>query len=198
MADTEKERKLNHGIKVTQQGVDVKESDINEVKKSKSDSKRRILPHLLYAIALPYFYGAKTQIERYKHAAVNLKQYPVNATQTCLHEVSCLFEDLATVTKYAEMCGHSHDLHPLWLDVRNHIRHDIREEFDNETDARKNARAKRLGLNPKLQISIGFEPELIKVGGTVIEISTIEDYLAWAESVIGDVLADAQEKGWIS
>ena len=198
MSSTARERKLNHGIKITQQGVDVKEFDINEVKKPKSDSKRRILPHLLYAIALPYFYGAKTQIERYKHAAVNLKPYPVNATQTCLHEVSCLFEDLATVTKYAEMCGHSHNLHPLWLDVRNHIRHDIREEFDNETDARKNARAKRLGLNPNLQISIGFEPELIKVGGTAIEISAIEDYLAWAEGIIGDVLAEAQEKGWIS
>lgn len=198
MTNVGKERKLNHGIKVTQQGIDVKESEIDEVKKPKSDSKRRILPHLLYAIALPYFYGAKTQIERYEHAAVALKQYPINATQTCLHEVSCLFEDLATVTKYAEMCGHSHDLHPLWLDVRNHIRHDIREEFDNKTDARKNARAKRLGLNPKLQISIGFESGLIKIGGTVIEIDMIEDYLSWAEGVIGGVLAEAQEKGWIS
>jgi hypothetical protein len=151
----------------------------------------------LYGIALPYFFGAKTQIERYKQAASTLKESPVSGVQICLHEVSCLFEDLATVSKYAEMCGHSHKLHSLWLDVRNHIRHDIREEFDNESNARKNARAKRLDLNDKLQISISFKPEEIKVGGTVIAINTIENYLSWAENIIGDVLKEAQDKGWI-
>lgn len=188
---------MDHGIKITQQGVDVKQADLENVKKPKTDAKKRILPHLLYALALPYFYGARTQIERYETAAATLKEKPVTSVQACLHEISCLFEDLVTVSKYAEMCGHKHELHKLWLDVRNHIRHDVREEFDNESDARKNARAKRLGLNEKLQTSIGFEPEAIKVGSTRIEVGTIKEYLDWAENIIGGVLKEAQDKGWI-
>lgn len=190
-------RKINHGIKIAQQGIDISQAELGKMKKPKSTTKKRVLPHLLYALALPYFFGARTQVERYQVAAAALEEKPVTSVQTCLHEVSCLFEDLATVSKYAEMCGHKHKLHSLWLDIRNHIRHDVREEFDNESDKRKNARAQRLGLNDKLQISIGFEPETIKVGGIRIEINTVDEYLDWAENAVGGVLKEAQDKGWI-
>lgn len=188
---------MNHGVKVSHQGEDISNAENAESGKAKVDSKKRKLPHLLYALALPYVFGAKTQIDRYKTEAATLKEHPVTSVQVCLHEVSCLFEDLSTVGKYAEMCGHTHELHKLWLDVRNHIRHDVREELDNETDARKNARAKRLGLNPKLQTSIGFDVDAINVGSTNIKLDTVEEYLGWAGGVIGGVLADAQAKGWI-
>jgi len=187
----------SHGVKISQQGVDIKNANLKDVQKAETNDGKRFLPHLLYAMALPYFFGARTQILRYQTAASTLKQQPVTSVQTCLHEVSCLFEDLATVSKYAEMCGHTHELHSLWLDVRNHIRHDVREELDNESDKRKNERAKRLGLNEKLQTSISFTPEAITVGGTQIAITTVNDYLSWAENVIGGVLKEAQEKGWI-
>lgn len=193
----DKEQKASHGIKISQQNVDIKDADLKDIQKPASKTRKQFLPHLLYAMALPYFFGARTQVERYKTASSTLKQQPVKSVQTCLHEVSCLFEDLATVSKYAEMCGQTHELHSLWLDVRNHIRHDVREEFDNELDKRKNERAKRLGLNEKLQTSIGFVPETITVGGTQIAITTINDYLSWAENVIGGVLKEAEEKGWI-
>lgn len=188
---------MNYGIKVSQQGEDIKNAETDNANKLKTDPKSRTLPHILYSLALPYLFGAKTQVDRYKAEAATLKEHPVTSVQVCLHEVSCLFEDLSTVGKYAEMCGHTHELHNLWLDVRNHIRHDVREELDIETDARKNARANRLGLNPKLQTSIGFDVDAINIGSKNIKLSTIEEYLGWADGIIGDVLAEAQTKGWI-
>ena len=115
----------------------------------------------------------------------------------CIHEISTLFEDLCTVSKYAEKCGNTNDLHKLWIDVRNHIRHDIREELDKEDDKRKNDRSIRLKLNQKLQTSIGFSPELIKVGEIEIEISQISSYLDWADKQISDVLNKAKKAGQI-
>ena len=115
----------------------------------------------------------------------------------CLHEASTLFEDLCTVGKYIEKCGEKHKLHKLWFDVRNHIRHDIREEFDNKTSLRKSSRAKRLKLNPKLQTDIRFDPKFIKIGGVTITIDQINDYLDWADKIISDVLSEAKKKGYI-
>ena len=99
--------------------------------------------------------------------------------------------------KYAEKCGNKNELHQLWFDVRNHIRHDVREEYDNETDSRKNKRAERLKLNPKLQTNIGFTIDSIKIGGTIVEIGQIKTYLDWAENIIVDILNDAKKRGYI-
>lgn len=167
---------------------------------SERDNKPRknsVLPHLVYALALTYLLGAKTQVKRYQIAASALKKKPVNSIYQCLHEASTLFEDLDAIGKYAEKCGSKNDLHQLWLDVRNHIRHDVREEFDKESSYRKNKRGERLKLNPKLQVDIGFTIETIKVGGTVIEISQINTYLQWAENLIMGTLNDAKRKGYI-
>lgn len=185
---------MDHGIKVSKQGVNVTDIDGKRAKKS---TRKKSLPHLLYALALPYLFGAKKQVKRYQIEASTLKERPVNSVYGCLHEVSTLFEDLCTVGKYAEKCGNENELHQLWFDVRNHIRHDIREEFDNENDSRKNKRAKRLKLNPKLQTNISFSIEFIKVGGVVIKIKQINAYLAWAENIMIDILNDAKKKGYI-
>ena len=69
--------------------------------------------------------------------------------------------------------------------------------MDKEDDKRKNQREDRLKLNPKLQMSIGFSPELIKVGETEIEISQISSYLDWADKKISEVLNKAREAGQI-
>ena len=164
------------------------------------DNKPRnnsVLPHILYALALPYLLGAKIQVKRYQLAASSLEKRPVNGVYDCLHEASSLFEDLNTIGKYAEKCGSKNDLHQLWLDVRNHIRHDIREEYDNESSSLKNKRAERLKLDSKLQTNIGFTIEAIKIGGTVIEISQISDYLQWAENLIESILNNAKDAGQI-
>jgi hypothetical protein len=122
---------MDQGIKVSKQGYNV--TDTNS-KRDNSPRNNSVLPHLLYALALPYLIGAKTQVKRYQIAASYLNERPVNGVYECLHEASTLFEDLNTIGKYAEKCGSENELHQLWLDVRNHIRHDIREEYDNESD----------------------------------------------------------------
>lgn len=146
---------------------------------------------------MPYLIGAKTQVKRYQTAASYLNERPVNGVYECLHEASTLFEDLNTIGKYAEKCGSENELHQLWLDVRNHIRHDIREEYDNESDLRKNKRVERLKLDSKLQTSIGFTTDSIKIGGIEIKIDQINTYLKWADNIIVGILDNAKKQGFI-
>lgn len=184
-------------LKIAKKGFSVTNMDINK-KKTSNDSKKK-MPHLLTAVALTYFYGSKTQLKRYQIAVSNLdKDNAVNGTYVCLHEISSLFEDVNTVAKYMEECGYKNDLHQLWLDIRNHIRHDVREEFDNNDDSRKEQRALRLKLDPKLQMDISFEVSVIHIGGTDIKISQIEEYLKWSEDIMGKILVDAQNLGYIN
>lgn len=184
-------------LKVAKKGFSVTNVDINKNKAGNNSKKK--MPHLLTVVALTYFYGAKTQLKRYQFAASNLnKDNAVNGIYICLHEISSLFEDVNTVAKYMEECGYKNDLHQLWLDVRNHIRHDVREEFDNDGDLRKEQRAIRLRLDPKLQMDISFEVDIIHIGSTDIKISQIEEYLKWAEDIMGKILVDAQNLGYIN
>lgn len=185
---------MAHVIKVSKQGYNVMDTNVT---RSRQPKNKPALPHLLYALALPYLLGAKTQVKRYQTAASTLQARPVLGVYECLHEASTLFEDLNTVGKYAEKCGSSNEMHQLWLDVRNHIRHDIREEYDNEISSQKNKRAKRLNLNPKLQASLEFDPQSIKLGETVITMEQINLYLRWAEDIITKVLNEAKKKGHI-
>jgi hypothetical protein len=187
-------RKMNHGVKISHKGFNV--TDLDKERSAKSISKT-VLPHLLSGLALPYLLGAKTQVERYVFAASQLEAKPTMATMGCLHEASTLFEDLNTVVIYMRKSGKDHKDHQLWMDIRNHIRHAVREEFDKEDDSVNNERAKKLNLDPKLQISIGFDTDAIKVGGTLVELSEVNKYLAWAEGVIADILAKASEDGSI-
>lgn len=184
---------MNYGIKVSKQGYDV----LNNDSERKKPSRKPLLPHIQYALALTYLFGAKKQVERYQMATLKLEANPALGVYDCLHEVSTLFEDLSTVSKYTEKCGHKNDLHKLWFDIRNHIRHDVREEFDKEDSQWKNGRAKRLNLNPRLQTSIGFDIDAIKVGGITVEINQIKEYLEWAENIVNKVFRDAREKGYL-
>jgi len=185
---------MDHGVKISHKGFSV--TDLNKERSAKAISKTN-LPHLLSGLALPYLLGAKTQVERYVFVASQLKTQPSIATMGCMHEASTLFEDLNTVVIYMRKCGKDHKNHQLWVDIRNHIRHAVREEFDKEDDLVKNERAQRLSLDPKLQISIGFDTDAIKVGGTLIELWEVNKYLVWAEGVIADILAKASEDGFI-
>lgn len=172
----------------------------NVLDPSLARSKKRSMstpPHLLYAVALTYLLGAKKQVIRYQEASKTLKERPVLGVYDCLHEFSTLLEDLSAVGKYIEKCGSTNKLHQLWFDVRNHIRHDIREEFDKESDSRKNERAKRLKLDPRLQTDIGFDINSVRIGRIYIKISEINSYLDWADKNISNVLDRAKRNGYI-
>lgn len=81
--------------------------------------------------------------------------------------------------------------------MRHHIRHDFREEFDNEENERKNDRAKRLKLDPRLQVDISCKLTYIKVGGIIITIKEINDYLKWVEEFNDKILKEARENGFL-
>ncbi len=187
-------RKMDFGVKVSHRGFGVINLDREQ---SKQTPSIEALPNLLSSLALPYLNGAKKQVGRYQRAASTLPLQPVISTMECLHEASTLFEDLNTVVVYMEKCRKNHKQHQLWKDIRNHIRHAVREDYDKENDNVKNNRAKRLCLDPKLQISIGFDKDAIKVGETVVEITDVESYLTWAEGIIAEILSKAKKNGFI-
>ena len=184
---------MNYGIKVSK-----KEFDVKTGKKGKSPStgKRTDIHHMLLALAIPYLKGARLQIKRYQEASSRLKNDSINATNDCLHESSCLFEDLGAIVNYTKLCGEQHSLDEMWIDIRNHIRHDIRENFDVD-DKRKKARIKNLGIDSHLQTSIGFDHDSIKVGNTIVELDTISKYLDWATGIINSAIDEAWKKGRI-
>ncbi len=184
---------MKHVIRISKRGFNVLDID---GKPKEGTSDKAILPHMLQILAWPYILGAKKQVRRYS-LAIALNKNAVEVTNECLHEISTLFEDLCTIGKYAEKCGQKHKMHQLFLDVRNHIRHDFREEFDVDTKSYKNARRERLKLDPRLQTDISFEVNSIKVGGIRIEIDEINTYLAWVEQIMTTIMNKAKEKSYV-
>ncbi|MFZ2975299.1 MAG: hypothetical protein WA055_01545 [Candidatus Moraniibacteriota bacterium] len=185
-------RKMSYGIKVSYPGFSA--TDL-EKERSQKKSSVEALPNLLSSLALPYLFGAKKQINRYKTSTSLLSTRPILSTMECLHEASTLFEDLNTVAMYANKCNQHHEYHRLFRDICNHIRHTVREDFDIEDKSVKNEAAKRLGLDSRLQINIGFDMDSIKVGEKVIKLVDIKAYLDWAEGVFTEIINRAKRDG---
>ncbi len=184
---------MSYVFKVSKTGCDVNDEN---VKPSDDQKKTKETIHMLYLLASPYLLGAKLQLIRYREEARKLnKQRAAIGIMACLHESSCLFEDIVTVLTYLRKCGLSHRMDLLLIDIRNHIRHDIRDNFDEEEDGRKKPRLKRLGIKANLQTDLEFSFEFIKVGNKIIYLKDIDSYIAWAESNINKVLIDARERG---
>lgn len=144
-------------------------------------------PHLIVGLCKPFIDGARLQVERLLAAQQMLKHDPLNAVYRCHHETSNLFEDLATIVQYLNLCAINMKDDQLYKDVRDLIRHDVREEFDND-EKRKRERAERLGMNPKLQFGISYDIGDIKVGGTTILLKDISNYINLAEQTVNALL----------
>ncbi len=186
-------KKSRYGIKISHKNFDVK--NLNRARSQKPVKKLALL-NLLSSIALPYLLGAKKQVKRYKETACYLDSQPAIASMSCLHEASNLFEDLNTVSIYMKKCNKDHRLRSLWNDIRNYIRHAVREEFNKEKKTIKNARSQRLGLDPRLQIDIEFDTSFIKIGKRKILITEINSYLTWAEETIANFLSAGEKEGY--
>lgn len=179
-------------LKIAKQGCDIDGVRKEVVAEVKETPRYKYLPFILL-----FLNGAKKQLERY----IETSQHNENSGMflECLHETSTLFEDLNTLGKYIDKCIDSQDLqemkekHYLWLNIRNHIRHDIREGFDREMDARKNTRAKELGLDPQLQMDIKLRVDFIQIGTTIVTIKEISDYLDWATDFNKTLLPECAE-----
>jgi hypothetical protein len=179
-------------IKVSKSGYNV------DGKVGKPALSKRPDAHILLSLAIPYLMGAHITLERYKQAASSLRDTPVKAVQMCLYEASTLFENLSTITKYVRMCGENNRYHNTWTDIRNHIRHDYREEFDKEDRKWKNTRSEKLGLDKALQTDISFSEESIKVGKVTITTKDVQDYIFWASKLFNKTMDEARAKGYIS
>ena len=185
-------------LKISKKGYDVRDKN----KKPTEDSKKSIkAPYMLHFLAYPYLLGAKLQLRRYRQEAQRLrKEKAITTIIACLHESSCLFEDIATVLVYLRDCGVSHRMNPLLMNIRNHIRHDIRDNLDKGNHAFKESMEKRLddfGIEENLQTEIEFSLEFIRIGNKIIYLKDIDNYLAWAEKHISDMLTKAREEGFL-
>ncbi len=182
-------------FKVSKAGYDVRDEG---VKPSKKQEKKRETVHMLHFLAYPYLRGAKLQLVRYREEASKLnRQNAPNGIIACLHESSCLFEDIVTVLKYLEECEISHKMNHLLKNIRNHIRHDIRDNFDKESCSFKKARLKKLGIKATLQTEMEFSSEFIRVGDKTVYLKEIDSYIAWAERNINKVLINARKRGFL-
>lgn len=184
---------MSFGIKAAKKGYSV----LDKIKSKSIDFSKSTPNHIHYGLALPYLNGAYLQLERFHNVILESKIDAPNIVISCLHEVSTLFEDLSTVAIYVKMAGQDNNLHKMIIDIRNHIRHDIRENFEQEDENRSICRAKRLKIDPTLLTSINFEVDTITVGETVIKILIIKNYLDWAKVIIQESLDDAKDKGYI-
>lgn len=155
--------------------------------KSKKTKPFLTNPHLAAGLVKPFAVGARLQVRRLLSAQQTLEHDPITAVSECYHETSNLFEDLATVVHYLNACGVEGAQDQLFRDVRDHIRHDIREEFDNN-EKRKEGRAERLKMNSKLQSQISFDVGLIRVGAIEIKLVDITSYLNLADMAISSLL----------
>lgn len=183
---------MAYGIKVYKKDLD----SITNQKKLSSRKYNLVNAHVLLTLALPYLRGARIELKRYRYAVSQLDEDSINASNNCLHEISCLFEDLGSIAYYTNLCGENHSSSQLYIDIRNHIRHDVRENFDTD-DGRKNKRAKTLCIPKKYQTLISFDSNSIKIGGTLVMLDSISDYLDWATEVINTAIAEAWKKGKI-
>lgn len=134
-------------------------------------------------MARPFVEGAKAQLKRYIEAQAYCKHDPIGGVNQCWYELSSLFEHLATVVIYLEHCGVQLPDGQLYKDIRNHIRHDVREEFDKDEKAKAD-RATRLGLNSKLQLQVSFLNDGVRVGGSKIENTKISGFINSTEMLV--------------
>ncbi len=154
--------------------------------------------HTSAMLAISFVNGAMRQIEQYKTCASRLEDDPLNASMDCLHEVSCLLEDLETIAKYMETAIGEHDDREKWRDLRDHLRHDLREVMFGDEDQRTVSRAKRLRIPNGLMFSISFKEESFTIGSKTVPLVDVTEYLDWAKSKLEDVIQEAQSMGRIS
>ena len=154
--------------------------------KTKKTESLQDSPHLI-VLCKPFVDGARLQVERLLSAQQMLKHDTVNALYRCHHEASNLFEDLATIVQYLELCNISIKDGQLYKDVRDLIRHDVREELDRD-EKRKSERAKRLGMSPNLQFELSYDVGDIKAGNTTIYLKDISHFIDLAEQVVNTLM----------
>ncbi len=187
-------------FKVAKQGFDVFKDNEESFSKAQIHNKKKLDNIYPYsAFALIYWEGAVTQVLRYKTVFQKLKKgnKNLNLVLACLHDTSCLLEDLNTVSIYLSKCGEKHELNSLIRTMRNHVRHDIRERFNDTAYSRKIKAHKKLEIASHLQTDMIFYSEYIQIGEKKLYIKDVQKYLNWAWKCMVKEWDSAFEKGYI-
>ncbi len=137
-------------------------------------------------LCMPHIIGARLQIERYLSVQPKLRFDPIGAGYICLHEVSALLESLDILRRYLKSLNLE-----LWdeklkiKDSRNAIRHDTREEIDNQNNLKQRLkRAQNLNTSPEFIFNILFHGDGFTVGGHRLYLPDIYHYINSAERVV--------------
>lgn len=137
-------------------------------------------PYLMSAMANIYVHGARVQLRRYNEAQSINNQFGT-ATYECIFEVSSLFEHMATLATYLNICDLKLPINEKIIDIRNHIRHDTRENIDQE-NTRKERRASRLGLDGgDMQVMIVVSGDGVEVGNVAMTSAEIKLFIDMAD-----------------
>lgn len=173
---------MSYVIRISLPGYDVTDLSKPRDKQNQEGESPRVTPSMLTGLALPYLEGAREQLKRYHDNANKLESAPTVYTNKCLYEVSSLFENLGSIVKYVNYCNGSHGLDSILMDVRNHIRHDLRENVNDENHDQRKQRAENLGIPEKLITNIQFDPAHITVGSVRVTTEDISGFIDWAEN----------------
>ncbi|MDD4529211.1 MAG: hypothetical protein PHX48_04970, partial [Bacteroidales bacterium] len=149
------------------------------------------------AFASIYYKGARLQVERYREIFSLYGIGGAEGASRCLHEFSNLLEDLNTLSYYMKGCGYSNKNHKLYGEIRDHVRHSIREHFGKESTKAEKRSLAYLKIQSSLQEDIKFDLNKIKVGETVLSVNQIEEYLDWTENIITGVFNEAEKRGYL-
>lgn len=184
---------MSHGVKISETGKDIVKGKSKE--NVKPDYSGETLNYMVSGIAIPYLRGASISLQRFNEASQ--KEKNIEFVYECLHEASSLLEDLDTVDRYIIMCGQKHDLHDKILNMRNHIRHDMRDNLTHESNDGRRRRAKKLGIDEHLMVSISFDVDTIFIGKTSLTSAEIVEFLTFADKVFSTLFEDGRVKGRI-
>jgi len=106
-----------------------------------------------------------------------------------------MLEHLNAINKYKNKIENKEDeLSQTILNMRNHIHHDICDNiFDDiseDNKKRRERRAKKLGIDCKYLVHIGFDIDAIKTGDTELTFSQIEDFLKRSQNTFSPFMGE--------
>lgn len=185
---------MNHGTKISKPGHSVGDPDAEA--KPGNHSKQTIA-EMITGPGLSFLFGAAEQVKRHSKAYSFMEKSPIVGVTKCLHEALNLLEDLDTLSHYTQRCGETHTLNDTIRNMRNHARHDIRENIDRVDGPRRVKRASALGIHQDLLVSIGFDKDAIKMGTTVLTLKEVNDYISWASGVLTKTIEQGVRAGRI-
>jgi len=182
------------GTKVSKPGHSVGEPDAEA---KPGNHSAQTIAEMVTGPGLSFLFGAAEQVQRYSEAYSFMDKSPIVGATKCLHEALNLLEDLDTLSHYTQRCGETHALNDTIRNMRNHARHDIRENIDRVDDPRRVKRAEALGIHKNLLVSIGYTKDAIKMGTTVLTLKEINDYISWASTVLTETMEQGIRAGRI-